>query len=69
MSDSDEAEMISIFVVTEAAAEATEAATAGEEAADCIQHLVHGGLVLLGSGFLLFPFPSRLFSRVKVHLS
>ena len=56
--DSDEAEIISILVVAEAA----EVATAGEEAADCIQHLEHGGL-------LLFPFPSRLLPRVKVHLS
>ena len=54
--------MISILVVTEA----SEAATAGEEATE---HLVHGGLVSLVSVILLFPFPSGLLPRVKVHLS
>ena len=54
--------MISILVVTEA----SETATAGEEAAE---HLVHGGLVSLVSVILLFPFPSGLLPRVKVHLS
>ena len=49
--------MISILVVTEA----SETATAGEEAAGgCVKHLVHGELVWLVSVILLFPFPSGL---------